>query len=87
MGHIEKVSFHESGICRRAFTREHGAPSTMTDWVMNRWRGQINRYTATTKLRPTSKAISSETPAKVGLPRVVTCKMMAVLGGNSSESI
>src|ERR1700731_3068366 len=38
MGHVEKISFHESGICRRAFTQTHGTPSTMPDRVMQRWR-------------------------------------------------
>lgn len=34
---IDKISFHKSRICRRAFTKEHGAPKGMTDRVMSRW--------------------------------------------------
>lgn len=34
MAKIEKFSFHKSGICRSAFTNEHGTPQTMTDRVM-----------------------------------------------------
>jgi hypothetical protein len=33
-----KFSFHESGICRDAFTGEFGAPPGMDDRVMKRWR-------------------------------------------------
>jgi hypothetical protein len=33
----EKLSFHQSRICRRAFTKEYGAPKTMTDRVLDRW--------------------------------------------------
>ena len=33
-----KFSFHESGICRHAFTAEYGAPPGMNDRVMERWR-------------------------------------------------
>jgi hypothetical protein len=33
-----KFSFHESGICRDAFTREFGAPPGMQDRVMARWK-------------------------------------------------
>lgn len=32
-----KFSFHESGICRDAFTKEFGAPPGMQDRVMTRW--------------------------------------------------
>jgi hypothetical protein len=38
MASIEKYSFHKSGICRSAFTRERGAPGTMSDRAMIRWR-------------------------------------------------
>lgn len=38
MGGIEKFSFHQSGICRSAFTMEHGTPSTMSDRAMFKWR-------------------------------------------------
>jgi hypothetical protein len=38
MGGIEKYSFHVSGICRHAFTSEHGIPATMTDRAMSKWR-------------------------------------------------
>jgi hypothetical protein len=33
-----KFSFHESGICRDAFTGEFGVPPGMQDRVMTRWR-------------------------------------------------
>jgi hypothetical protein len=33
-----KLSFHESGICRDAFTGEFGVPPGMRDRVMTRWR-------------------------------------------------
>jgi hypothetical protein len=36
-GGIEKYSFHQSGICRRAFTREHGTPTVMSDRAMFKW--------------------------------------------------
>ncbi len=38
MAKIEKFSFHQSGICRSAFTNEHGMPLTMTDRAMFKWR-------------------------------------------------
>jgi hypothetical protein len=38
MAGIEKYSFHRSGICRSAFTSEHGTPSTMSDRAMFKWR-------------------------------------------------
>jgi len=34
---VTKFSFHRSGICRNAFTREHGPGRSMTDRVMHRW--------------------------------------------------
>jgi hypothetical protein len=37
MGGIQKYSFHVSGICRSAFTKEHGAPVGMPDRLMFRW--------------------------------------------------
>jgi len=37
MGGIEKYSFHKSGICRSAFTKEHGTPVTMSDRAMFKW--------------------------------------------------
>lgn len=37
MGGIQKYSFHQSGICRNAFTQEHGA-ATMPDRAMYKWR-------------------------------------------------
>ncbi len=33
-----KVSFHQSGICRYAYTKEAGAPGTLPDRLMMRWR-------------------------------------------------
>ena len=36
-GGIEKYSFHVSGVCRDAFTKEHGAPATMLDRAMLKW--------------------------------------------------
>lgn len=41
MGGIEKYSFHKSGICRSAFTKEHGTPAKMTDRVIFRWKRAI----------------------------------------------
>jgi hypothetical protein len=38
MAGIDKYSFHRSGICRRAFTSQHGTPSTMSDRAMFKWR-------------------------------------------------
>lgn len=38
MAKIEKYSFHKSGICRSAFTNEHGTPQTMTDRAMFKWK-------------------------------------------------
>ncbi len=38
MGGIEKYSFHQSGICRSAFTKEHGTPDTMTDRLIFKWK-------------------------------------------------
>ena len=37
MGGINKYSFHKSGICRSAFTKEHGTPSKMSDRKMFKW--------------------------------------------------
>jgi hypothetical protein len=37
LGGIEKYSFHQSRICRRAFTREHGAAAGMADRLTSRW--------------------------------------------------
>ncbi len=37
LAHVTKVSFHKSGICRDAFTSEHGRPVTMPDRAMARW--------------------------------------------------
>jgi hypothetical protein len=38
MAGIDKYSFHQSGICRSAFTSEHGIPSAMTDRAIFKWR-------------------------------------------------
>ncbi len=38
MGGIEKYSFHKSGICRSAFTNEHGTPNSLTDRAMFKWK-------------------------------------------------
>lgn len=40
MAKIEKFSFHKSGICRSAFTNEHGTPKTMNDRAMFKWKRQ-----------------------------------------------
>jgi hypothetical protein len=34
---ISKYSFHISGVCRSAFTSQHGTPSTMTDRAIFKW--------------------------------------------------
>ncbi|VAW19370.1 hypothetical protein MNBD_BACTEROID05-358 [hydrothermal vent metagenome] len=41
MTKIEKYSFHVSGICRSAFTKEHGVPSTMEDRAMFKWKRAV----------------------------------------------
>lgn len=38
MGGIIKYSFHKSGICRHAFTKEHGIPNTLTDRATIKWK-------------------------------------------------
>jgi hypothetical protein len=38
VGGVEKLSFHESGICRKAFTREHATPETSSDRATSKWR-------------------------------------------------
>ena len=38
MAGIEKYSFHRSGICRSAFTKEYGTPSSMNDRVISKWK-------------------------------------------------
>lgn len=35
---ISKYSFHQSGICRSAFTTEHGTPEKMNDRAMFKWK-------------------------------------------------
>jgi hypothetical protein len=38
---IQKYSFHISGICRSAFTKEHGTPPSMSDRALFKWtRGE-----------------------------------------------
>jgi hypothetical protein len=37
MGGVEKLSFHSSRICRRAFTGTHQLPPSMTDRVIQGW--------------------------------------------------
>ena len=37
MGGIEKLSFHSSRICRRAFGDKHQLPPSMPNRVLNRW--------------------------------------------------
>ncbi len=41
MARIEKYSFHRSGLCRSAFTNEHGTPKTMNDRAMFKWRRNV----------------------------------------------
>jgi len=38
MGGIHKYSFHQSGICRSAFTSEYGPPKTMSDRAIHKWK-------------------------------------------------
>lgn len=38
MGGIHKYSFHQSGICRSAFTSEYGIPKNMSDRAMHKWK-------------------------------------------------
>lgn len=35
---IHKLSLHRSGICRSAFTSEHGTPASMPDRLMYKWQ-------------------------------------------------
>ena len=35
---VAKYSFHRSGICRSAFTKEHGTPQTLPDRLMFKWK-------------------------------------------------
>jgi hypothetical protein len=35
---VEKISFHRSGVCRKAFTKEFGAPKGLDDRLTQRWR-------------------------------------------------
>lgn len=37
LGGIQKFSFHRSGRCRQAFTKEHGTPAGFSDRAMIRW--------------------------------------------------
>lgn len=37
MGGIVKYSFHQSGICRYAFTKEHETPATMSERARFKW--------------------------------------------------
>ena len=37
MGGIQKYSFHKSGICRSAFTKEHVSPTTTQDRALFKW--------------------------------------------------
>ena len=41
MAHIQKFSFHSSGICRDAFTAERGVPETLSDRAMTKWRRAV----------------------------------------------
>jgi hypothetical protein len=38
MGGIEKISFHSSRICRRAFLKNYPLPASMSDRVLDSWR-------------------------------------------------
>jgi hypothetical protein len=38
MAAIEKLSFHQSGICRRAFTEQYGNPSDLPDRATLKWK-------------------------------------------------
>lgn len=37
-GGIEKFSFHPPNVCRRAFTKEHGTPPSLTNRATHEWR-------------------------------------------------
>ncbi len=37
LAHIQKFSYHVSGICRNAFTSAHGTPIAMDDRLMYKW--------------------------------------------------
>jgi hypothetical protein len=38
-GGVEKLSFHESGVCRKAFHPEYGLPEGLTDRATIKWKG------------------------------------------------
>jgi hypothetical protein len=40
-GGVEKFSFHESGICRKAFTQEYGTPDGLPDRATIKWRRAV----------------------------------------------
>lgn len=41
MGGIHKYSFHQSGICRSAFTSEHGTPKSMEERAIFKWKRNL----------------------------------------------
>lgn len=38
IAHVEKISFHASGICRAAFTKEFGATAQLSDRATKKWK-------------------------------------------------
>lgn len=40
-GGVEKLSFHKSGICRKAFTSEYGTPKGLNDRATIKWRRDV----------------------------------------------
>lgn len=38
---VLKLSLHSSGICRYAFTEEHGRPPTLPDRAIDKWRRKV----------------------------------------------
>lgn len=41
MGGVEKLSFHKSGICRKAFTAEYGTPHGLDDRATIKWKRSV----------------------------------------------
>jgi hypothetical protein len=69
MGGIEKISFHTSGICRRAFTEQYGAPEGMADRVILRWnRAQIAPAGSNTLTRLLSVSFSTSHLSTAAVP-------------------
>lgn len=84
---IEKLSFHHSGICRKAFTSEYGTPRSLQDRATLKWRrmptpaagdGKGSRVLSLafptdflSAPKPIEKAVTWIAPASVGRATIV----------------